>query len=430
MLTRIIGLDMEYGCAMIGEEDATNAVTYLMGLSDFDSEFLPNGGRFYRDMGHPEYATPECLDPFEATRYHFGFDIYLNRLRARNLKQGRIISVFRDNIDPAGTSFGCHENYLMKRSVQWAKELAPTLVPFLVSRTIFCGSGHVDMKGQFHQSQRATVLDEVEAYHATEGDRSILNSRDEHLLLSDMARKYRRLHLTIGDANFTHWSNLLKLGVTSIVLSMIEAGMNLSFLYPDQPIIAMQTINADTSLKRKVLCKSRRAYTALDMQRYFCDSAERFIRRTTQTAEVPGWMSIIWTRWADVLDKLVKYKDQPWGSLWSIDWILKRYWLDLYRQEYPRASAHELLAIAMDFHTVNPEKSLVAYMAQEYGLPEQCFRQESLATTITTPPRFPRAIQRGNAVSRGKKGGRRINWDGIWLDRELEQPFDFPDIFR
>jgi proteasome accessory factor A len=51
--------------------------------------------------------------------------------------------------------------------------------------------------------------------------RPIINTRDEP---HADAHKYRRLHVILGDANLSETSTYLKLGTTSLVLSMIEAG--------------------------------------------------------------------------------------------------------------------------------------------------------------------------------------------------------------
>ena len=99
------------------------------------------------------------------------------------------------------------------------------LTPFFVSRQVITGAGRVGI-GQdgrehgFQISQRADYF-EVEVGLETTLKRPIINTRDEP---HADAEKYRRLHVIIGDANLSEISTYLKLGTTSLVLSMIEDG--------------------------------------------------------------------------------------------------------------------------------------------------------------------------------------------------------------
>src|SRR3712207_4811417 len=108
------------------------------------------------------------------------------------------------------------------------------LIPFFVTRQVFAGSGRVGIGTEgrthgFQLSQRADFF-EVEVGLETTLKRPIVNTRDEPH--ADPER-FRRLHVIIGDANMSEVCTYLKLGSTSLVLSMIEDG----FL-PDAPALA------------------------------------------------------------------------------------------------------------------------------------------------------------------------------------------------
>jgi len=53
---------------------------------------------------------------------------------------GGVVKVYKNNTDFRGHSYGCHENYLVDRTVNFHK-LAELLIPFLVTRQIFTGAG-------------------------------------------------------------------------------------------------------------------------------------------------------------------------------------------------------------------------------------------------------------------------------------------------
>ena len=56
------------------------------------------------------------------------------------------LSIFKNNTDFVGNSYGCHENYLVDRDVDFYY-LAEQLIPFLVTRQIYTGAGKVFRSG-------------------------------------------------------------------------------------------------------------------------------------------------------------------------------------------------------------------------------------------------------------------------------------------
>jgi proteasome accessory factor A len=115
--------------------------------------FLRNGGRLYLDVGsHPEYATAECDALPDLLAQDRAGAVLLRELADRANERlagdgvdGRI-HLFKNNLDAAGNSFGCHENYLVRRRPDFARMVA-SLVPFLVTRQVVTGGGHVRVRG-------------------------------------------------------------------------------------------------------------------------------------------------------------------------------------------------------------------------------------------------------------------------------------------
>ena len=106
---------------------------------------LPNGARYYVDHAHPECSTPECRTPAEVVRWDLASDsiVRTSMERAnRRLKGGAEILVFKNNSDGKGNSYGCHENYLLDRSIPFG-HIVTQITPHFVTRQIFCGAGKV-----------------------------------------------------------------------------------------------------------------------------------------------------------------------------------------------------------------------------------------------------------------------------------------------
>src|SRR3954465_16005712 len=111
---------------------------------------LSNGARFYNDHAHPEYSTPECTTLQEiVAQDKAGERILQECARRRNghLPNGCEARLYKNNTDFIGHSYGCHDNYLMRRDVPW-EWLVRDVVPFLVTRQIFAGAGKMGVEGE------------------------------------------------------------------------------------------------------------------------------------------------------------------------------------------------------------------------------------------------------------------------------------------
>ena len=154
---RIFGLETEYGVTCAAQDgrglSADEVARYLfrkvVAWGRSSNVFLRNGSRLYLDVGsHPEYATAECDDWRQLVTHDRAGERILEGLVADAQQRleheglpGRI-HLFKNNTDSAGNSYGCHENYLVRRQGDFAR-LSDVLVPFLITRQILTGAGKV-----------------------------------------------------------------------------------------------------------------------------------------------------------------------------------------------------------------------------------------------------------------------------------------------
>src|ERR1043165_4734220 len=167
----------------------------------------------------------------------------------------------------------------MSRSTPFTSVISG-LTPFFVSRQVICGSGRVGIgvageEAGFQLSQRSDYI-EVEVGLETTLKRGIINTRDEPHADAD---KYRRLHVIIGDANLAETSTYLKLGTTSLVLDLIEEGMDLTDLALARPVHAVHVLSRDPSLRATVALADGRELTALALQRVYLDRVAKLVAR-------------------------------------------------------------------------------------------------------------------------------------------------------
>ena len=164
-MDRVVGIETEYGCLLSEDEPHVNSElwpakvknhlfrdaevgTIDLHYRDYEEPpgnggFLLNGGRLYLDMGHIEYASPECLHLHDLVTYDVAGDELLQSSLVALEAEGRVAFI-KNNVDhQTGATFGCHENYLMKREAQFTPPILGTLLAFLATRQIFTGAGRV-----------------------------------------------------------------------------------------------------------------------------------------------------------------------------------------------------------------------------------------------------------------------------------------------
>jgi len=248
--------------------------------------FLLNGGRLYLDMGHLEYATPECRRLVDAVALEVAGDLLLQEA-LEEMGAGEEVAFIKNNIDHhTGATFGCHENYLMRREVALDAARLGTLLSFLATRQIFTGAGRVGMASPLafdfdlphegapvdFQLSQARRLHRQRHLPVGAVQRAIINARDEPL--ADY-RKYRRLHLLIGDSNMSPFACALKLGTTALILTLIEEGALPDDVILRDAVLATRQISHTGTGRGAVQLEDGRTRDALDLQHEFLAHTQR-----------------------------------------------------------------------------------------------------------------------------------------------------------
>jgi proteasome accessory factor A len=380
---------------------------------------LTNGARYYVDHAHPEYSTPECANALDAIRYDKAGELILARsvaAAARTLPPGQSLVVLKNNSDGKGNSYGAHENYLMDRSVPFAR-IVTHVMPHFVTRQIYTGAGKVGSEAsspssqdiQFQLTQRADFFEEEVGLETTL-KRPIVNTRDEPHCDS---QKYRRLHVIVGDANMSEVANFLKVGTTSLVLAMIEddwfARANREFALHSS-VSAMRRVSHDLSLTRPLQLADGRTMTALELQWEHLDLARKYAEErgleAVGGAEVGGE---ILRRWEGVLAGL---ESDPMSLAHQIDWVAKYRVIEGYRERHGLSwTDHKLAAMDLQYHDVTPQRSLHARLGME-----QLLDPDSVIAAITEPPETTRAYFRGKCLQRWSSSIAAANWDSLVFD--------------
>jgi proteasome accessory factor A len=322
------------------------------------------------------------------------------------------IQLYKNNVDNKGASYGCHENYLMNRSTPFA-EIVRHLIPFFVSRQVICGAGRVGIgqdggKDGFQLSQRADYF-EVEVGLETTLKRPIINTRDEPH--ADPER-YRRLHVIIGDANLSEISTYLKLGTTSLVLSMIEDGFLGVDLSVERPVSSLHEVSHDPSLAYLITLKDGRKLTAVQLQMEYAEQARKFVQ-DRYGQDVDRETADVLDRWEAVLAALER---DPMELSGQLDWVAKLELLESYRDRDGYDWSHpKLHLVDLQYSDVRPNKGLYHRLVS-MGRIERLVEDAEIARAVQEPPEDTRAYFRGRCLAQYARHVAAASWDSVIFD--------------
>ena len=380
---------------------------------------LLNGARFYNDHNHPEYCTEACLSLLELVaqdkageRLLFACEGRRNAELAREVGPQTRVRALKNNTDYHGRTYGTHENYLFTRALPLETVIRAT-VPYFVSRQIFTGAGKVGIETSggviqpgFQLSQRADFFEERIGINTT-AQRPIFNTRDEPH--ADKG-KYRRLHVINGDANRSEWATAMKVGVTALVLDLVEDGWTPAFELRD-PVAAFKLVSRGHDLLATVALTDGRVLRAVDVQAHYLEAAERaFPGRDPET----DWVLQQWR------EALVALAGDPAPLADRIDWLAKRRLFEQVRGAgggAGRGGANGwddpgLRRLDLSYHLVDPALSLYDALLRQGRLrrlvtDEQVTRAESVGPTGT------RGAVRALLLARFGPSIRRLEWDSV-----------------
>ncbi|MFN7139450.1 MAG: proteasome accessory factor PafA2 family protein, partial [Limisphaerales bacterium] len=360
--------------------------------------FLFNGGRTYVDMGHLEYCTPECLSLIDIYRYDRAGDAILMQA-VKDLKLEKEVSFIRNNVDHySGATFGCHENYLVRRSAPLTEANVQSLLAFLTLRLLYSSSGRVgttiaaEFRGEISQpamdnifqiSQRADYINN-DLFVWVQFNRAIINTRDEPLADS---RKYRRLHLLHGDTNVLPATLLLKVGTTSLVLDLLEADCLPKVILADA-VMTFRTLSHQPDGPWLVPLASGRCVEAVELLDQYWTAANREFRGRDQET------TVLLDIWRKTLDALA---DDPDKLVGQVDWITKR-WLFRQFMAQEKLSWNDpwLKSQDLEFHHIDPSRSLGLALAQTPAPWD--LSHESVDKALRQAPLNTRAAARADAM--------------------------------
>ena len=293
-------------------------------------QFSQNGSRIYVDSGnHPEYATPECQTIRETVAAVIAGEIIMSEivdLHGGKLEQQHFRLNNRVIGDDPKISWGVHENYQTLKRINPEKSESwdgysdhwNGLITHLSTRMILSGAGHVERRtGKYFVAQKAQhVKTPISSTTTSSISKPHINTRDESFSSNN---NFRRLHIVSGDPNMIPWSSAYKIASTSLVLRMMEHGVNMNDLKLYRPANVTVSVAKDNKLSKLVELDSGVKIRSAEVQLALAELALEFI----ETVSVPEDEKIMANEWYAAAEHLVDSPKDKEFLKNKVDWIAK-----------------------------------------------------------------------------------------------------------
>jgi len=420
--------------------------------------FLSNGGLLYKDVGAPEYCTPECSSPRDLVAFDKAGELIVQELaRKVSVLANCKIGIYKKCSDGFGNTSGCHENYSIDPTLfsTLTRDQPNTLAialwtTFLAIRQVLIGGGKVssefnEMPCPFQISQRA---DFIVAFrnNVTTSDRPVIQIRDEALANGSLVK---RLHVICGDANLCEPAILMKGGLTALMLMALEddyfGSKAMPVLTGNIPHI-FRRISRDINLNEEygttvVGSESREMSlpVLLILQKYLHALRDYYfdvaVDKLNSFSESEDYKLVLLTA-LDALGKLLGGKTEHlFGTCdWVTKLILANKFLikrsasfdDLFLN--PELRSELVSYVDMGYANTDKNSSIYAVLARR-GLTQSIVLESEITRATMAPPSRGRAPQRVKIIKKFPDNIKYVDWNKITLfqsDQEFTIEFDTP----
>jgi proteasome accessory factor A len=388
-------------------QDAQRELSFVEIKSDL---VLSNGARFYNDHAHPEYCTPECSTLDELIHHDRAGELILMSCAAHlSEKLGSKVLLYKNNTDFMGHSYGCHENYLLPRSLPW-EILAQGMQAFLVTRQIYAGAGKFGIEAEdhflgpgFQIAQRSDFFSELQSVDTMQR-RPLINTRDEP---HANPHRFRRFHVIIGDANMSPFATRLKVGATALVLEALLAEPRHDYPKLADPLAALPAISHDTKFKWELQLAGDRPSTALEAQREYLAGVKRYV-----SLDTPERQTLV-RDWEEVLNDL---EADPMRCKDRLDWAAKLHLIRQFQESNNIADDSPWLrSLDLEYSRLDSEEGLY-YGLEQSGAMRKLVSSAQAEAAVREPPASTRAYIRGKCIQKFSSAVTAAQWDHITLE--------------
>ncbi len=412
---RVYGSEHEYGLVYTdlllpnGMYDVSQGYSRLSRCFpyDLDKNFLPNGGCMYLDRSRPEGCTPPCQN----IREYIAYERATERHLLNHIASPESV-VYRTSGDFYGSHFGVHQNYLVRqahafypREWNYMREVSETsdsetsdsaqasLVLWGVVEKLLTGSGFITQSGgRFLLSHRLQYYQRSFDYVFRIGlFPSIKPIKEEYSMCHPPPLCYSRLQIASNDVSMCQSATAMKMELTRCVLHLYEEGLLPHFEY---------TTSAKEALKdARGLCAQTSdwelKYTAPEFRNPLrVHKAFHQCMAGELTGACAGTDEVL-AMYGETIQLLRKIKDDPYALKGRLDWVTKKYLLDMYARDVGHEGNYRhpaFLDLSLDYHKIYPEG--IFLQSEQDGWIERWIPESDIERAMHEPPQGTSACAR------------------------------------
>jgi len=218
----------------------------------------------------------------------------------------------------------------------------------------------------------------------------------------------------------------MKVGITDLVLRMVEANTVMRDMTLENPIRAIREISHDATCTRTVKLANGRELSAIEMQREYFEKTSRFVERRgadeTSALLLKEWGDAIEALAAEDADRLAR----------KVDWVTKRVMIERYmaKHDLPLASPKVAL-LDLSYHDVNRDRGLY-YVLERAEKVDRITDDGTISKAMREPPQTTRAKLRGDFIKQAKAKRRdyTVDWVHLKLNDQAQRTVLCKDPFR
>jgi len=412
------------------------------------NSLLKDGGRIYQDMQTVEIASAECLGPTDIVLHDKAADVLVNAVLTdwRSAMKPNL-HVYKKNTnivagsdsDSAPLSRGFHENYLVKRTL-WndligvnapLSEKAKFWALFLLTRYLITGSGGIVCTSRgsqsdyvFTASPRFFAIGNIKGTSTTMcSARGLIEPRKEHHV-GDLSLS-ARLHVIAGDANMMEKALWLTVGMSSLVLELLEDDAwdetltsNFDWYLPEAggTVKFLREVSLDLRGEKTILLQNGAQESIMDILWRYLELCEKNLARKSDRDEDHA----ILREWRRVLTFLGRDARDCVGILgWpTLKWIFDEY---SGSGELLRLDDERMHLLNFQFHDLDFENSLYYDLLPDF---ERITTDKGIRHAAENPPET-RAKLRVAVAKKVIACGREFSheWSKIGFKKINDSPF-------
>ena len=224
----------------------------------------------------------------------------------------------------------------------------------------------------------------------------------------------------------SEFSSWMKVGITDLVLRMVEANTVMRDLSLENPIRAIREISHDVTCRKKVRLANGRELTAIEVQEEYYERTERFLERRGPDPQSKQLLQ----EWRDALDALIL--QEPERLVRKVDWVAKQSLIESYRERHQLPLSHPRVALLdLAYHDVNRTRGLY-YVLERAGKMERAVAEKEIQRAMREPPQTTRAKLRGDFIRHAKQKRRdyTVDWVHLKLNDQAQRTVLCKDPFR